>query len=87
MTLFIMIKFWLYRGEDVTVELVGIKVTEPSFGVEAFWIEPALATDAQSKGYVTVDPTSVLITHFGQILNNFAAELIGQDEVKIYWII
>lgn len=69
-------------GEDVTVELVGLKVTEPSFGVEAYWIEPALANDAKSKGYVTVDPTSVLITHVGQVLNNFAAELIGQDEVQ-----
>ena len=69
-------------GEDVTVELVGLKVSEPSFGVEAFWIEPALVNDARSKGYVTVDPTSVLITHVGQVLNNFAAELIGQDEVQ-----
>ena len=69
-------------GEDVTVELVGLKVTEPSFGVEAYWIEPALVNDAKSKGYVTVDPTSVLITHVGQVLNNFAAELIGQDEVQ-----
>ena len=69
-------------GEDVTVELVGLKVTEPSFGVEAYWIEPALVNDAKSKGYVTVDPTSVLITHVGQILNNFAADLIGQDEVQ-----
>lgn len=69
-------------GEDVTVELVGLKVTEPSFGVEAYWIEPALANDAQAKGYVTIDPTSVLITHVGQILNNFAAELLGQDEVQ-----
>ena len=69
-------------GEDVTVELVGLKVTEPSFGVEAYWIEPALANDAQAKGYVTIDPTSVLITHVGQVLNNFAAELLGQDEVQ-----
>ena len=69
-------------GEDVTVELVGLKVSEPSFGVEAFWIEPALVNDARSKGYVTVDPTSVLITHVGQVLNNFAGELIGQDEVQ-----
>ncbi len=69
-------------AEGVTVELVGLKVTDPSFGVEAYWIEPALATDAKSKGYVTVDPTSVLITHLGQVLNNFAAELIGQDEVQ-----
>ena len=69
-------------GEDVTVELNGLKVTEPSFGVEAFWIEPALANDAESKGYVTVDPTSVLITHVGEVLKGFAAELLGQDEVQ-----
>ena len=36
-------------GEDVTVELNGLKVTEPSFGVEAFWIEPASANDAEVK--------------------------------------
>ena len=69
-------------GDDVQVELVGTKVTEPSFGVEAYWIEPELATDAKSKGYVTIDLTSVLITHVGQVLNNFSAELLGQDEVQ-----
>ena len=69
-------------GDDVQVEVSGIKVTEPAFGVEAFWIEPELDKDAQSKGYVTIDPTSVLITHVGQVLNNFAAELLGQDEVQ-----
>ncbi len=69
-------------GDDVKVEVSGIKVTEPAFGVEAFWIEPELDKDAQSKGYVTIDPTSVLITHVGQVLNNFASELLGQDEVQ-----
>jgi len=69
-------------GDDVQVELGGIKVTDPSFGVEAYWIEPALANDAKSKGYVTIDPTSVLITHVGQVLNNFSSELLGQDEVQ-----
>ena len=69
-------------GDDVQVEVSGIKVTEPAFGVEAVWIEPELDKDAQSKGYVTIDPTSVLITHVGQVLNNFAAELLGQDEVQ-----
>ena len=69
-------------GDDVQVEVTGIKVTEPAFGVEAFWIEPELDKDAQSKGYVTIDPTSVLITHVGQVLNNFASELLGQDETQ-----
>jgi flagellar biosynthesis protein FlhA len=69
-------------GDEVQVELAGTKVTEPSFGVEAYWIEPALANDAKSKGYVTIDPTSVLITHVGQVLNSFSSELLGQDEVQ-----
>ena len=68
--------------DNVQVELHGLKVTDPAFGVEAFWIDPALSKDAQSKGYVTIDPTSVIITHVGQILNNFASDLLGQDEVQ-----
>ena len=69
-------------GDNVQFELTGIKVKEPAFGVDAIWIEPELDKDAQSKGYVTIDPTSVLITHVGQILMNSASELVGQDEVQ-----
>ncbi len=69
-------------GEEVQLDLNGIKVKEPAFGVDAIWIEPELDQDAQSKGYVTIDPTSVLITHVGQILMNSAGELLGQDEVQ-----
>ena len=69
-------------GDNVQLDLNGIKVKEPAFGVDAIWIEPELDKDAQSKGYVTIDPTSVLITHVGQILMNSAGELLGQDEVQ-----
>ena len=69
-------------GDNVQVELTGLKVKEPAFGVDAYWITPELDKEAQSKGYVTIDPTSVLITHVGQILNNFASELLGQEEVQ-----
>ena len=69
-------------GEEVQLDLNGIKVKEPAFGVDAIWIEPELDQDAQSKGYVTIDPTSVLITHVGQILMSSAGELLGQDEVQ-----
>ena len=31
---------------------------------------------------MTIDPTSVLITHVGQILMQSASELLGQDEVQ-----
>ena len=69
-------------GEGVQMMVDGIEVKDPSFGVDAVWIEPELENDAQSKGYVTIDPTSVLTTHLGQILTNHAADLLGQDEVQ-----
>jgi len=69
-------------GDDVKLDLNGVKVQEPAFGADAIWIEPELDNDAQAKGYVTIDPTSVLITHVGQILMNNASELLGQDEVQ-----
>ena len=69
-------------GDNVQFELNGVKVKEPAFGVDAVWIEPELDKDAQSKGYVTIDPTSVLITHVGQILMQNASESLGQDEVQ-----
>ena len=69
-------------GDDVQIEMTGLKVKEPAFGVDAVWIEPEQDKDAKSNGYVTIDPTSVLITHVGQILNTCAAELLGQDEVQ-----
>jgi flagellar biosynthesis protein FlhA len=69
-------------GEGVQMMVDGIEVKDPSFGVDAVWIEPELENDAQSKGYVTIDPTSVLVTHLGQILTNHAADLLGQDEVQ-----
>ena len=69
-------------GDGVQLDLNGIRVKEPAFGVDAVWIEPELDKDAQAKGYVTIDPTSVLITHVGQILMNSAGELLGQDEVQ-----
>jgi flagellar biosynthesis protein FlhA len=69
-------------GEGVQMMVDGIEVKDPSFGVDAVWIEPELENDAQAKGYVTIDPTSVLTTHLGQILTNHAADLLGQDEVQ-----
>jgi flagellar biosynthesis protein FlhA len=69
-------------GDDAKVALAGIEVKDPSFGVDAVWIEPELEKEAQAKGYMTIDPTSVMITHLGQILTKHAADMLGQDEVQ-----
>jgi flagellar biosynthesis protein FlhA len=69
-------------GEGSTVDLDGIKVRDPSFGVEAIWIRPAQQSQAEANDYVVIEPISVIATHMSQLLTKHAADLIGQDDVQ-----
>jgi|TARA_B110000305_G_scaffold42884_1_gene44846 flagellar biosynthesis protein FlhA len=69
-------------GDNTKFELPGLKVKEPAFGVEAYWIDPQMQADAELKGYVIVEPVDVLVTHLSQILNGHSADLLGQEEVQ-----
>jgi flagellar biosynthesis protein FlhA len=69
-------------GDNTKLELSGLKVKEPAFGVEAYWIDKELQADAEAKGYVIVEPDDVLTTHLSQIINSYASDLLGQEEVQ-----
>jgi flagellar biosynthesis protein FlhA len=62
--------------------LQGIKTKDPSFGLDAVWIEPVLHDEAQTMGYTVVDASTVVATHLSQLLQQYAHELIGHDEVQ-----
>jgi len=70
-------------GEEVSVKISGHEVKDPSFGMDAVWIKSNQKSEAESKGYVVIAPESVLATHLSQVLNKFAGQLIGQDDVQI----
>jgi flagellar biosynthesis protein FlhA len=69
-------------GDSTKLELSGLKVKEPAFGVDAYWIDKELQADAEVKGYVIVEPDDVLTTHLSQIINAYASDLLGQEEVQ-----
>ena len=69
-------------GDSTNLELSGLKVKEPAFGVDAYWIDKELQADAEAKGYVIVEPDDVLTTHLNQIINSYASDLLGQEEVQ-----
>jgi len=69
-------------GDTTNVKIAGIEVKDPSFGMDAIWIERHKEAEAESNGYVVVEPESVLATHVSQIMYKFAHELIGQDDVQ-----
>lgn len=68
---------------STTADIKGIKTTDPAFGMDAIWIEPAQKDNAQTNGYTVVDPATVIATHINKILRQHASELLGYDEVQM----
>ncbi len=59
-----------------------IATKDPTFGLDALWIDPSQRDAAQTAGYTVVDSSTVIATHLSQLLKNNAAKLIGQDDVQ-----
>ncbi|MFG0284771.1 MAG: flagellar biosynthesis protein FlhA [Phycisphaerales bacterium JB039] len=64
-----------------TGPIQGERTREPAFGLDAWWIDPALRSKAEASNYTVVDPTSVLATHLTEIVKGHAAELLTREEV------
>ena len=63
-------------------ELKGIKTKDPTFGLEAVWIDPGMRDEAQTLGYTVVDSSTVVATHMSHLLQRHAHELLGHEEVQ-----
>lgn len=79
----------VYPGKELAInpgkvfgELDGIPTKDPSFGLDALWIESSQRDQAQAVGYTVVDCSTVIATHLSKLLTDNAHELIGQDEVQ-----
>ncbi|WP_330221506.1 flagellar biosynthesis protein FlhA [Marinomonas phaeophyticola] len=60
----------------------GIPGKDPSFGLDAVWIDTKKRDQAQTFGYTVVDVSTVVATHINQIMHKHSYELIGHDEVQ-----
>ncbi|MEJ7713708.1 MAG: FHIPEP family type III secretion protein [Pyrinomonadaceae bacterium] len=61
----------------------GVATTDPAFGMPAVWIRRTDDRDrAMAAGYTVVDPTTVICTHFSEIVKKFAPELLGRQETR-----
>lgn len=69
------------EGDEIMID--GIKTVEPSYGVDAKWINKDKAEEAELYGYTVVDPSSIIITHLMETIRAKAHELLGREEVKI----
>ncbi|MGC5798551.1 flagellar biosynthesis protein FlhA [Sphingomonas sp. NFX23] len=63
-------------------DLFGKKVKDPTFGLDATWVDAGDADAATGAGYLVVDPGTVIATHLNHLLGQNASDLLGQDEVQ-----
>ena len=64
------------------IDLDGISTKEPTFGLDALWIEKDKAEEAELYGFTVVDPTTILVTHLLETIKAKSHELMGRQEVK-----
>lgn len=67
---------------DVTADVEGIDTVEPAFGLPAKWISEDKKIMADVAGYTLIDPVSVMITHWSEIMKRYAHELLSRQDVN-----
>ncbi|MCA9198103.1 MAG: FHIPEP family type III secretion protein [Planctomycetales bacterium] len=63
------------------LEIAGEKTQDPTFGLNARWIQVGDRQRAEMAGYTVVDPATVLSTHLGEVLRQYAYELLSRDDL------
>lgn len=61
---------------DNPIQMTGEAAKDPTFGLDALWIEPGQATDAERQGYTVVDPESVITTHLTEVVKEHMPDLM-----------
>jgi len=64
------------------ITLPGHHTTEPTFGLPATWIEPALRDEAELRGLSIIDPSTVISTHLTEVLKANVADLLSYANVQ-----
>lgn len=67
-------------GASLTLE--GRATKEPTYGLNAQWIVPALRSQARTAGYTLVEPDTVLLTHLSELAKRYAPEFLTRAETE-----
>src|SRR5690606_37184022 len=62
--------------------LQGEQTKEPAFGLDAWWIDPALRGRAEAQNFTVVEPTAVIAAHLTEVVRRHADELLTRTEVN-----
>jgi len=71
----------IHAGADRR-KLQGVETRDPTYGLPAVWIAESERAAARAGGYTLVDPTTVLVTHIGELLKQNVATLLTRAETE-----
>jgi flagellar biosynthesis protein FlhA len=71
----------LAMGGLANEKLVGLKVKEPVFGLEATWITNDLKEEALMKGFTVVDAPTIISTHISEIIKKHSEDIITRQDI------
>ena len=79
----------IHTGKELAInpgnaagELTGIATKDPTFGLDAVWIETSSSDHARTLGYTVVDASTVVATHLSQLIKTNAHRLLGHEEAQ-----
>jgi len=67
---------------NIKEDIQGIPTKDPVFGLPAKWVKENDAKVAKELGYTVVDPPTVLMTHFTEVIKSYCHELLDREEVQ-----
>lgn len=63
-------------------KLEGEETQDPAYGLPAQWIAREHRQSARAAGYTLVDPDTVLMTHFSELVKRYAPDLLTRAETE-----
>lgn len=75
-------RLMVLNPEKVAIDIPGIPVKEPAFGLPGLWIKKADSERAQLSGLTVVDTATVIATHLTEAIKGNAYDLMGRQELQ-----
>ena len=70
------------NSDDNAIPIDGIPTKDPTFGLSALWIPERDTNKARALGYTVVDLSTVVATHFKEVIRQHSHELLSRQDVQ-----
>ncbi len=78
----VMMDYFMVVNPDERLELTGIEMIEPTFGLPAIWVSEQEREKAELLGNTVVEAPAVIATHLMEILRNSCYKLLDRQETQ-----